>query len=77
MFVVWLLQHPQNKIVLKKIVILPHTKKRAWVAVDELVPLLKALTTANRQKRATQKPTLNMLIPTLSPHITHGKAGIQ
>ena len=46
MFVVWLLQHPQNKIVLKKIVILPHTKKRAWVAVDELVPLLKALTTA-------------------------------
>ena len=55
---------------------LSHTE-RAWVAVDELVPLLKALTTANRQKRATQKPTLNMLIPTLSPHITHGKAGIQ
>ena len=55
---------------------LSHTE-RAWVAVDELVPLLKALTTANRQKRATQKPTLNMLIPTLSPLITHGKAGIQ
>ena len=76
MFVVWLLQHPHIKIVLKKSYSATH-KKKAWVAVDELVPLLKALTTANRQKRATQKPTLNMLIPTLSPHITHGKAGIQ
>ena len=76
MFVVWLLQHPQNKIVKKNSYSATH-KKKAWVAVDELVPLLKALTTANRQKRATQKPTLNMLIPTLSPHITHGKAGIQ
>ena len=56
MFVVWLLQHPQNKIVFKKLVILPHIKKRAWVAVDELVPLLKALTCHTAKNERTRNP---------------------
>ena len=54
MFVVWLLQHPQNKIVLKSYFV-THIK-RAWVAVDELVPLLKALTCHTAKNERTRNP---------------------
>ena len=55
MFVVWLLQHPQNKIVKKNSYSATH-KKKAWVAVDELVPLLKALTCHTAKNERTRNP---------------------